>query len=67
MKLTICQNYAYHNGKLFSLIVSETLEEQQDLDKKEKKPQHQGVSSTFSAGWGELVFTGKHNLCSIRS
>ena len=45
MKLTICQNDACDNGKLVSLIVSETLKKQQDLDKKKKKeskPQHQG-------------------------
>lgn len=50
MKLTICQNDASDNGKLVSLIVSETLEEQQDLGKKRKKPQHQGTDFvTFSA------------------
>lgn len=70
-KLTICQNDASDNGKLVSLIVSETLEEQQDLDKKRKKPQHQGtdfITFLFLA-WKKikLVFTGRLNFLSRTS
>lgn len=39
-KLTICQNDAGDNGKLVSLIFSETLEEQQDLEIKQKSNSH---------------------------
>ena len=48
MKLTICQNDACDNGKLVSLIVSEPLEEQQDLDIKEKKLNTRGFINVFS-------------------
>ena len=48
MKLTIRQNDACDNGKLVSLIVSEPLEEQQDLDIKEKKLNTRGFFNIFS-------------------
>lgn len=47
-KLTICQNDAGDSGKLASLIFSETLEEQQDLNTKEK---NNHVHKTALSAW----------------
>ena len=47
-KLTICQNDACDYGKFVSLIVSEALEEQQDLDRKGEQFNTRGFSNVFS-------------------
>ena len=67
-KLTICQNDASDNGKLVSLIVSETLEEQQDLDKKEKNLNiREPILLHFQREKMKLFFTGRLNFLSQTS
>ena len=63
MKLTICQNDACDNGKLVSLIVSETLKKQQDLDKRKRKKVNLNTRDFINIfSKRKTGFTGRQNF-----